>query len=95
MQDFAVDPAHQGPPNRRSPKIALPKSMSYAGRSNSVLYPGARALALATNSASAFSSSFGGGVVRAATGTPTLAKNSSYPAGEQMHNRRAARSLLL
>jgi len=40
-------------------------------------------------------SSFGGAVVRVATATPTCAKNSSCPAGEQMHSRRADRLLLL
>jgi hypothetical protein len=44
---------------------------------NSVRYLGASAPALAFNSAWVAGSSFGGGVVRVATGTPTWAKNSS------------------
>ena len=56
---------------------------------NSVRYLGANASALAFNAACAMGSSFGGAVVRVATGTPTSIKNSSCPAGQQRHNSRA------
>src|SRR5260370_35835814 len=59
--------------------------------SSSVRYFGASAWTFALNTACAASSSLGGSVVRVGTGTPTCRKNSSWPAGEQMHSIRTAR----
>src|ERR1700693_2548966 len=61
---------------------------SYASRSSSVRYLGASAFTFSMNAASSFSPSFGGGVVRVTTGTPTSMKNLSCPAGEQMQSTR-------
>jgi hypothetical protein len=61
---------------------------SYASFSNSVRYFGANATTFLINSACCSSSSFGGGVVRVATGTPTSMKNLSFPAGEQIQSKR-------
>jgi type IV secretory pathway TrbL component len=63
---------------------------TYASLSSSVRYLGASALSFSMNAACSFSLSFGGGVVRVATGTPTSMKNSSCPAGEQIQSMRTA-----
>jgi len=54
-----------------------------------VRYFGASAITFRMNSDCLRSLSFGGGVVRVATGMPTSIKNLSCPAGEQMQTRRA------
>src|ERR1700689_5614845 len=64
---------------------------SFQGFRSSVRYFGASACAFARNAFCADSSSFGGDSVRLATGTPTAMKNSSWPAGEHMHNSRTGR----
>src|ERR1700722_7497114 len=56
--------------------------------SSSVRYLGASCFILVTSFSCASFSSFGGGVVRVATGTPTSRKNFSCPAGEQRHSMR-------
>src|SRR5580704_11017802 len=63
---------------------------TYASRSSSVRYLGASAFTFSMNADCSFSSSFGGGVVRVATGTPTSTKKFSCPAGEQIQNMRTA-----
>lgn len=76
----------------RSVKTVLPTvapdghCTSYASLNNSVRYLGASALTFSINAPWSFSSSFGGGVVRVATGTPTSRKNFSCPAGEQIQS---------
>ena len=60
------------------------------GCTNSVRYLAKSAGAFAFIAAAAAGSGLGGGVVRVATGTPTTAKRSSCPAGEQMQSNRAA-----
>ena len=60
----------------------------YAAVRSSVRYLGASAFTFSMNAAWSFSPSFGGGVVRVATGTPTSVKNFSCPAGEQIQSRR-------
>ena len=62
----------------------------YASLSSSVRYLGAIAFTLSMNAARSFSLSFGGGVVRVATRTPTSTKNFSCPAGEQIQSMRTA-----
>src|ERR1019366_6405039 len=69
--------------------LATRNALAYASFNSSVRYLGVSALAFSRNSANCFSSSFGGGVVRVATGTPTSRKNLSFPAGEQMQIMRA------
>ena len=59
---------------------------SEEGCSSSVRYFGARLWAFLMSSACAVLSAFGGRVVRVATGKPICAKNSSCPAGAQMHS---------
>src|SRR5258705_6635359 len=49
-------------------------------------YLGAIAFTFSMNAACSLSLSFGGGVVRVATGTPTSTKNFSCPAGEQIQS---------
>src|SRR6202140_4622680 len=50
----------------------------YASLSSSVRYLGAIAFTFSMNAACSFSLSFGGGVVRVATGSPTSTKNFSF-----------------
>jgi len=60
----------------------------YVSLSSSVRYLGASAFTFSMNAAWSLSFSFGGGVVRVATGTPTSMKNFSCPDGEHMHSNR-------
>ena len=62
----------------------------YASLSSSVRYLGASAFTFSMYTACSYSESFGGGVVRVATRTPTSKKNFSCPAGEQIQSMRTA-----
>jgi hypothetical protein len=70
------------------PLLCDVRDFTYASLSNSVRYLGAIAFTFSMNAACSFSPSFGGGVVRVATGTPTSMKNFSCPAGEQTQSMR-------
>ena len=73
-------------PKRR---VCSPRSFWVYVFTISVRYFGRSAVVFALISASAASSSLGGGVVRVATGTPTARKSSSRPAGVHMQSNRA------
>jgi len=77
---------------QRDPVWARPRPVPplYASLSISVRYFGVTVITFFMNAACSAPSSFGGSVVRVATGVPTSVKNSSRPAGEEMQRTRVA-----
>src|SRR6185312_2924826 len=87
------DRGHPGA--RRKRHLSTRPYPAPGGGSNSVLYWGASAFAVAMKAACASAPSGGGACVRVATGWPTRVKNSSCPEGAHMHSNRDGLSAAL